>query len=80
MATLALDPVAPATLTPTPSPWLTTAQAAAYAGRNVEYMRDGARAGEIPAVMSGGRWRFHRDHLNAWLLNGYNGAKVEGVN
>lgn len=51
--------------------WFTTQQAADYAGCDVQTIGRACRAGSLRAGQpfggAGGRWRIHRDDLDAWL-------------
>jgi excisionase family DNA binding protein len=49
--------------------WLSTAEAAARAGRHSRTIADACRTGELVAVQRGaqGSWRIHEDSLDAWL-------------
>ena len=46
---------------------MTTEEAAAYLRVSRATVYRLARAGELPAVQIGGRWRFRRDLSDAWL-------------
>jgi excisionase family DNA binding protein len=46
---------------------MTAEEVAKYLGLAVETIYRKARAGEIPAVRIGRRWRFFRETLEAWL-------------
>lgn len=50
--------------------WHTTSTAAEYAGHHVQTIRKAAEAGELHGTQrtAGGRWRFHTECLDAWLL------------
>ena len=50
--------------------WFTTAQAAEHAGRHPDTIRDALEAGRLHGgqPMVRGRWRIHRDCLDAWVL------------
>lgn len=51
--------------------WFTTGQAADYAGCNIQTVAEACREGKLRAGQpfggAGGRWRIHRDDLDAWL-------------
>jgi len=49
--------------------WLSTAEAAARAGRHSRTIADACRTGELVAVQRGvqGSWRIHENSLEAWL-------------
>lgn len=49
--------------------WFSTAQAAEYAGCHVQTIRKAAAAGVLNGGQTavGGRWRIHKDDLDAWL-------------
>ncbi|RLV56033.1 DNA-binding protein [Aeromicrobium phragmitis] len=49
--------------------WFNTEQAAAYSGYHVQTVRRALEAGELKGSQrtAGGRWRIHRDALDAWL-------------
>lgn len=51
--------------------WFTTSQAADYAGCHQVTVADACRSGALRAGQPGGagrgRWRIHRDDLDAWL-------------
>lgn len=49
--------------------WFSTEQAAEYAGCNVQTIRKAAASGALTAGQRSvkGRWRIHRDALDAWL-------------
>jgi len=51
--------------------WFTTRQAAAYAGCHQQTVAEACRSGELRAGQpfggAGGRWRIHRDDLDAWV-------------
>jgi len=47
---------------------MTAAEVAEYLGLAVETIYRKARAGEIPAMRIGRRWRFFRGSLQRWLL------------
>lgn len=52
--------------------WLTTAEAAAYASRHPDTLRDAAKAGELrgtqrPSASGKGHWRFKVEDLDRWL-------------
>ena len=51
------------------SPWMTRAEAAAYAKVNPEYLDEARRTGAVVASRIGGsgRFRYHRRDLVAWL-------------
>lgn len=50
--------------------WFTTAQAAARAERHEVTVRRALQAGELHGSQrgAGGRWRTHRDCIDAWVL------------
>ena len=50
--------------------WFSTAEAAGYTGRHVQTVRKALEAGELHGGQrtAGGRWRMHRDCIDAWLL------------
>lgn len=50
--------------------WFTTAQAAKHADRHPVTVRRALEAGQLHGgqPQAGGRWRIHRDCLDAWLL------------
>jgi len=52
--------------------WLSTAEAAARAGRHSRTIADACRTGELVAVQRGvqGSWRIHENSLEAWLRGG----------
>lgn len=58
--------------------WLTTAQAVEHTGYHVQTIRRAAESGELHGSQrkAGGRWRFHRDCLDAWV-SGSNCAHQE---
>lgn len=52
------------------SPWLTTRQAATYAGRNPQTVRDALADGELVGYQRtapNGRWRIHIEDIDAWV-------------
>lgn len=51
------------------TPWLITAEAAQYARCSEDEIRDALASGELHGTQRrpGGRWRIHRDWLDAWL-------------
>lgn len=59
------------------SPWLTTEEAAAYAGVHVETIRKACRAGELSHVQrrKNSPYRFRRADVDRWM----NGGRVEAV-
>jgi excisionase family DNA binding protein len=50
--------------------WFNTTQAAAYGDRHPVTVRRALEAGVLHGgqTKAGGRWRIHRDCLDAWLL------------
>lgn len=60
------------------SPWMDVAEAALYAKRHPETIRDALRAGELKGSRTGetrGKWSIHRNHLDAWIA----GEKAEVI-
>lgn len=49
---------------------LTLDEAAAYLRVHPRTLRTRASEGEVPAAKIGRVWRFHRDQLERWLLEG----------
>lgn len=49
---------------------MTTEEAAKYLGMNREVVRRKTKANEIPAVRMGGRWKYPRETLDQWVLDG----------
>lgn len=49
--------------------WFNTAQAAEYTGYHATTVRGALEAGELVGSQrkKNGRWRIHRDQLDAWL-------------
>lgn len=60
---------APAAQGTVESPWLTYAEAAAYTGWTVAYLRNLVSAGQIPVYGKPRVRRFHRDVLDAFLTD-----------
>ena len=58
--------------------WVTTAQAAEYAGMHPKTIRDACEAGTLRASqrVKGGLWRIHRDDLHGWLAGDSRGARA----
>ena len=54
---------------PIPSPWLTYAEAAAYTGWTVAYLRNLVSAGQIPVYGKPRVRRFRRDMLDLFLTD-----------
>ena len=54
---------------PIDSPWLTAAEAAAYARTNIDEITAACRNGALVAGRRGerGQWRIHRDDLDSYL-------------
>lgn len=52
--------------------WHTTRSAATYADCHVQTVLEALRAGELRGsqLKKNGRWRIHRDDLDAWLRGG----------
>jgi excisionase family DNA binding protein len=50
--------------------WFNTAQAAEHSGRHPVTVRRALESGQLHGGQpkAGGRWRIHRDCLDAWLL------------
>lgn len=50
--------------------WLDSQQAAEYAGRHHESIRAACASGELHGTQRvvRGKWRIHRDCLDAWML------------
>lgn len=51
------------------SPWMTIIEAAKYARSNTKTVGDALRDGSLRGYQTGrgGKWRIHRDDVNAWL-------------
>lgn len=49
------------------SPWLTAAEAAAYARMNVDGIKAACRSGELVASKPAHRWLIERRHLDAYI-------------
>lgn len=60
------------TLALTDRVWFTAPQAAEYAGCHVRTLQSALQAGELTGSqrVTGGRWRIHRDDIDAWLRGG----------
>ena len=50
-----------------PEPYLTSEHLAAYLRLNVQTVYRLTKAGKIPAVRVGHRWRFRKSQIDAWL-------------
>ena len=50
-----------------PTPLMTVDDVAAYLQVNTDWVRIAARAGEIPCVKIGKRWRFRQEEVQAWV-------------
>jgi len=57
---------------------MTAHEVAEYLGLSVETIYRKARAGEIPAMRIGRRWRFFREALQGWLSREHQGTKGPG--
>lgn len=71
-----------ATATPAVStPWMLTGEAAPYARCSEDEIRDALASGELRGSQRkpGGRWRIHRDDLDAWLRGERNSVTIPTV-
>jgi len=48
---------------------LNTKEVAAYLGMGIRTIYRLAASGQMPAAKVGGRWRFHVDALDTWLIS-----------
>lgn len=60
-----------------PSKVLNTKDAAAYLGMGIRTIYRLAASGQMPAAKVGGRWRFHADALDRWLISMSEGNLVQ---
>jgi excisionase family DNA binding protein len=56
---------------------LNTKEAAGYLGTGIRTIYRLAASGQIPAAKVGGRWRFHVDALDRWLISLSEGNLVQ---
>lgn len=63
------------------SPWFTREEAAGYAKASIDALGDALRSEELRGYQTGkrGRWRIHREDLDAWIRGEKADVRVPAV-